>query len=137
MKFTVKDKTTTELTVEYEDGTYAVLPLNKGMDLEQIKLHADSFNHQQVPFDSVDDIPVTVGAEYEVVEPDLDPQVDYKVARRENYPEIGNQLDALYWARQGDDTRSKAIDDVIQLVKDKIPKNSTTYKMSEVDKLLD
>ena len=49
---------------------------------------------------------------------------------------MGKQLDALYWAREGDDTELKAVDATIKLVKEKIPKG-TSYKHSEVEGLLD
>jgi len=136
MKFTVKDKTTSELRVEYEDGTWAVVPLNKGMTLDEIKLHVQSFNNQQIPFDKTDDVPITIGTEYDTVIGDKDPDLTYQEVRRMYYPEIGRQLDALYWARQGDDTKSKTVDKLIKLVKDTIPKNKT-YKKSEAEKIMD
>tara|TARA_R100000278_G_C5451752_1_gene157677 strand:+ start:187 stop:597 length:411 start_codon:yes stop_codon:yes gene_type:complete len=136
MKFTVKEKTTSDLRVEFEDGTWAVLPLNKGMTLDQIKVHVGSYNNTQVPFDKVDDIPLKVGTEYDTEIGDKDPDLTYKEVRRMHYPEIGRQLDALYWARQGDDTKSKAVDTLIKLIKDTIPKNKT-YKTSEAQKIMD
>ena len=136
MKFTVKNKTTLDVTVEYEDGTTAVFPVTKSMDQDAIKAAAKGWNNQQVPYDSVSDVPVEIGTEYETPEIDNDRQVDYRSARRPNYPDMGRQLDALYWERQGDDTQRKLYDVKIKEVKDKIPK-SGTYKKSEVDTLLD
>ena len=58
-------------------------------------------------------------------------KIDYKQARRETYPTIAEQLDALYWARQGDDTKQKAIDDEIKVIKDRYPKDMTPFTLSE------
>lgn len=136
MKFTVKNKTTLDVTVEYEDGTTAVFPVTKSMDQDAIKAAAKGWNNQQVPYDSVDAVPVTVGSEYETPEVDVDRAVDYRAARRPNYPDLGRQLDALYWARQGDNTKSTSMDAEIKLVKDTITKDKT-YKFSEIEKLMD
>ena len=136
MKFTVKNKTTLDVTVEYEDGTTAVFPVTKSMDQDAIKAAAKGWNNQQVPYDSVSDVPVEIGTEYETPEIDNDRQVDYRSARTPNYPDMGRQLDALYWARQGDDTKSTAMDAEIKLVKDTITKDKT-YKYSEIETLMD
>ena len=136
MKFTVKNKTTLDVTVEYEDGTTAVFPVTKSMTLDDIKIAANQWNNTQVPYDNVDAVPVVVDTEYEVIEPETDPTVDFRVARRANYPTLGNQLDALYWERQGDDTNRKIVDAQIKAVKDGISKDST-YKQSEIDALFD
>ena len=42
--------------------------------------------------------------------------------RREAYPTIGEQLDAMYQARNGDDSEIKKIDAIITSVKNKYPK---------------
>jgi len=136
MKFTVKNKTTLDVTVEFEDGTTAVFPVTKSMDQDAIKAAAKGWNNQQVPYDSVSDVPVDIGTEYETPEIDNDRQVDYRSARRPNYPDMGRQLDALYWARQGDDTKSTSMDAEIKLVKDTITKDKT-YKYSEIENLMD
>ena len=57
--------------------------------------------------------------------------VDYKEARRETYPTISEQLDALYWARQGDDTKQKAVDDAIKVIKDRYPKDMKAFTLDE------
>ena len=136
MKFTVKAKTKTDVTVDYDDGTFAIFPINKGNTLDDITNQASLFNNSQVPFDSVDDVPVEIGKEYDTTPDGIDGDADYRVARRAHYPEIGKQLDALYWAREGDDTQSKSIDAQIKLVKETIPK-TWKGKESEIPKLMD
>jgi len=57
--------------------------------------------------------------------------VDYKEARRETYPTISEQLDALHWARQGDDTKQKAVDDAIKVIKARYPKDMKAFTLDE------
>ena len=57
--------------------------------------------------------------------------VDYKEARRETYPTISEQLDALHWARQGDDTQQKAVDDAIKVIKARYPKDMKAFTLDE------
>ena len=134
MKFKVTGKSTRSVSVEFEEGSIATVPLSKGQTKEQIIKQASTF-HNVVPFASVSDVPIEVSDTWlEHVEPD--PEVDYRNARLSHYPRLEKQMDAAYWARQGDDTEQKAVDEAIKLVKEKIPKG-TTYKASEVSGLLD
>jgi len=134
MKFKVTEKSTSSVSVEFEDGSIAIVPLSKGQTKEQIIQQVSTF-HNVGPFASVSDVPIEVSDTWlEHVEPD--PEVDYRTARLSHYPRLEKQMDAAYWARQGDDTEQKAVDDAIKLVKEKIPKG-TTYKTSEVSGLLD
>ena len=48
---------------------------------------------------------------------------NYASMRRSEYPSVGDQLDAAYKARQGDDAEQIALDDLISEVKDKYPKS--------------
>ena len=48
---------------------------------------------------------------------------NYASLRRAEYPSVGNQLDAAYKARQGNDTEQLEIDELIRKVKDKYPKS--------------
>ena len=137
MKFTIKEKTTTSVTLEYEDKSIAVVPVVKGYTKDDIKLQAGRWHSRATAFDSVDDVPVTVGEELET--PDTttnDPNATYKEAREEHYPRVQKQLDAAYWARNGDDTQQKLIDAEIKLVKDTIPK-TWTGKKSDIAALMD
>ena len=123
MKFKVTDKSVNSISVEYEDGTTAVVPIFKGDTKEHIIKLVANYNNDP-SFDSVDDVPVNINDELEHKEDDPIP-LDYKAARKRHYPTVGNQLDALHWAREGDDTNLKAIDTKIKLVKEKIAKGST------------
>lgn len=137
MKFKVTAKTTNTISVEFEDGSTAVVPINKSHTKEDLITMASTFHENnlgiQAGFDTVSDVPIEVSdtwLEYE------EPLSDYRNARAYHYPNHGKQLDAMYWAREGDDTELKAVDATIKLVKEKIPKG-TSYKQSEVEGLLD
>lgn len=135
MKFKVLEKTTNSVTVEFADKSVAIVPINKQLNKNEIINQVSSFNNEPLEeFDSVDDVPVSVGEELEFLVTKTN--LDYKAARTVHYPEIGTQLDALYWEREGDDTHRKAIDALIKLIKEKIPKGKT-YRRSELENLLD
>ena len=51
------------------------------------------------------------------------PEKNYASLRRAEYPTVGDQLDAAYKARQGNDADQAQIDELIRNVKDKYPKS--------------
>ncbi len=136
MKFKVTAKTVSTVSVEFEDGSHAVVPIAKDLSKEDIIAIAHTYhkaNIDEQAFSKVADVPLEVSDTWlEWVEPIQ----DYRAARAYHYPNMGKQLDALYWAREGDDTQLKAVDATIKLVKEKIPKG-TSYKASEIEGLLD
>lgn len=135
MKFKVLEKTKNSVTVEFADKSRAVVPVSKHLDKEKMVSFIDGFhNVKEDGFDSVEAVPVVVGEEYEHLTVTKD--YDYKTARGFHYPDLGDQLDALYWEREGDDTHRKAIDAQIKLIKEKISKGKL-YKPSTVEDLLD
>ena len=136
MKFKITKVAVDSVSVEYDNGSHAEVPIFKGMSLDQIKDSIAGYNNPPNPFDKVGDVPLTEGQEIEYARSEEDDSLTYAQARAANYPSVGSQLDALYWEREGDDTQRKLYDVKIKEVKDKIPK-SGTYKKSEVDTLLD
>lgn len=134
MKFKVTDKSVNSISVEYEDGTKAVVPIFKGQDKDAIIASIGSYSNPD-SFDSINDVPINVNDELETAK-ETPIIYDYRAARERHYPSVGNQLDALHWAREGDDTNLKAIDTRIKLVKDKISKSST-WTEDTLDKALD
>ena len=56
--------------------------------------------------------------------------ISYKVQRQEQYPSVPDQLEALYLARKGDNTKLNQVDAIIDEVKASIPKTTpdTTKK---------
>lgn len=137
MKFTINKVDVDSISVEFDNKTTAVVPVQKGMTQDQLKERIASFNNiPATPFDKVGDIDLKEGTEYEYTIPTGDTELTYQEARAANYPSVGSQLDALYWEREGDDTQRKAYDVKIKEVKEKITKGKT-YKQSEVATLLD
>ena len=64
-------------------------------------------------------------------------EIDYGAARIIAYPTVERQLEALYDARvKKDDTKQKAIDGHIAIVKTKFPVDDTTYSRQDIDKAL-
>lgn len=53
---------------------------------------------------------------------DTDHELEYATMRQAEYPSVGEQLDAAYLARQGDNTKQREIDDRIRRIKEKYPK---------------
>ena len=56
----------------------------------------------------------------------VDPVKDHAAQRLSEYPSIGDQLDAAYKARQGDDSEQVRLDGLIAQVKQKYPKSDET-----------
>ena len=129
MKFKITEVTTGTVKVLYEDDSWAIIPISKSQTKSDIHDLILSYNNKPTPFDKVSDVPVTVTSDYIEAENSEEKEtVTYKEARATHYPSVGNQLDALHWAREGDDTNLKAIDVSIKLVKEKIAKGSTWTK---------
>jgi len=136
MKFKITEVTTGTVKVQYEDDSWALVPISKTqtkIDIHQVIL---DYNNTPNPFENIKDVPVSATSDFIEAEQKPEETVSYKQARVTHYPPVGDQMDALHWAREGDDTNLKAIDTAIKTVKTKIPKG-TTYKPSEVEKLLD
>ena len=53
----------------------------------------------------------------------VDPVKDHAALRLKEYPSVGDQLDAAYKARKGDDAEQIRLDDHISMVKKKYPKS--------------
>lgn len=136
MKFTIKKVNVDSIEVEFADGTIATVPTEKGQTKEEIINWVTGYNNVYEEWESVDDVPVKVGDVLEREAVTVDETVDYKKARQHHYPGLGNQLDALYWEREGDDTYRKAHDVRIKRIKDTITKDKT-YKTTDLDSLLD
>jgi hypothetical protein len=53
----------------------------------------------------------------------VDPVKDHAVQRLKEYPSVGDQLDAAYKSRQGDDAEQIRLDEQISMIKKKYPKS--------------
>jgi len=126
--------TTDTISVEFPDKSIALVPTSKGQSLQDITTTIFQFWDPSEKWGNASDLPIKIGDE---VTPIVEDKVlDYQETRALLYPSLGDQFDAAYWARQGDDTQQKNIDAKIKLVKEKVEKGKT-YKESEVKTLLD
>ena len=137
MKYKITKVAKDGVTVEFADGSWAVVPILAEDRKSDILARIPTFVTKE-SFKTDEDVPVDVGYEADTEddaasEEDIKEQTfTYEEAREGNYPQIGDQLDALHWARQGDDTQLKAIDEAIKAVKAKFPKDDTVYKAEDL-----
>jgi DNA repair exonuclease SbcCD ATPase subunit len=151
VQFTVREITTNFITVDYEDGSWAQVPIRSDFTREQIETIIADFNHSQTTFASVEDVPFTVGEtitakntkqtnEERVKEQEetyKNQSLDYKAIRSQSYPPVGDQLDALYWARNGDTSQLEVIDAKINEVKETYPKDMASMTREEFNAILE
>ena len=134
MNYKITKVAVDSVTVEYSDGASAVVPILQGWTKNDIHNSIIQFQTKQV-FKAVTDVPVKVGDTGDTDKEAVEERVleyGYKQAREAKYPKIGDQLDALYWARKGDDSIQTGIDSAIKAVKDKFPKDDKKYKPSDM-----
>ena len=132
---------TVSMKVENDDGSWALIPSRVGADKEYYLLQIQDFQPRAVEPVALTDHPLKVGDEgtvgegLEKEEPPTaeETKIDYGFARRSAYPQIENQLEALYDSRQGDSTTQTAIDGHIGIVKAKFPKDDKMYTLQELD----
>jgi hypothetical protein len=148
IQYTIREISTSSITVDYDDGSWAVVPINSLMTRQDIEELIGDFQPATNGFSSVDEVPFTVGESGETLtrfdkalkikeenqrleEEEKNRVYTYSDIRREKYPKLGDQLDALYWARQGDDTILQQIDQQIESIKNQYPKDMTPIKLEE------
>lgn len=144
--FTVRAVTPSQLTVDFADGSWANVPIRKGQTKEEILEVIASFNHTLEPFESETDVPFEPGEQGTAFlpqaeattagsnEPELMTYADLRAA---SYPSVGDQLDALYWARQGSTEQLTVIDSEIDSVKTLYPKDMTPITRVQYNQILD
>ena len=132
---------TVEMRVDYDDGTWAVIPSEPG-EAKEYYLKAIK-DYQPKPDNpvAIADHPMKIGDEGVVgegytVETEAPSEWDYGAARMFCYPTIQRQLEALYDTRKGSNTKQEAIDAHIEIVKAKFPVDSTIYTSTQIDAAL-
>lgn len=145
MKYKITAMDTYSMKVEYEDGTWADIPSQLGAEKEYYLRAIQNFQPRAVEPVALSDHPMKVGDEGTVGEglpeewlvKDDEQQIDYGAARVMAYPTLHRQLEALYDVRvKSDDTKQKAIDAHIAIVKAKFPVNDTLYDNKAIDAAL-
>jgi len=151
IQYTIREISTSSITVDYDDGSWAVVPINSLMTKQDIEILIGDFQPATSGFSSIDEVPFTVGESGETStsfekllqtkqeqiqreQERINHRYDYAEIRKRKYPELGDQLDALYWARQGDDTKLQQIDQEIENIKSTFPKDMEP--MTEAELLL-
>ena len=140
INYTITQITPELITVDFEGGARAEIPVQGSWTKEQIKEVIFQYA-PKAAFESTEAVPFTVGETGTVKSPqeiaaDHEAKVGaqligYSELRANAYPSIGDQLDALYWARKGDTTELDAIDAKIQQIKLDYPKNTPLITRAE------
>lgn len=150
IQYTIREISTSSITVDYEDGSWATVPINSLMTRQDIENLIGDFQPSTNGFNSVDEVPFSVGESGETLtyfeklikekqererieEEERNRLYDYSEVRKRKYPELGDQLDALYWARQGDNTSLQQIDQEIENIKIQYPKDMTPMTLEELE----
>lgn len=143
MKFTVREISDTDITVDFPDGTWANVPAPKGPLTKSelcewiLQFNPTQFTWEEMPFDVGETIEFDAPTkEPENPEPDPDPKMDYREMRKTLYPKLHDQMDAAYWARQGNTTQQEEIDAAILEVKNSIPKDTEPMTRAELTEFL-
>ena len=140
MKFKITEVDTLKIKVEYGDGSWALIPTLKDADKAYYAQRIVDFCQTPQEPVPIKDIPYQIGHEGEVGDDigGVDPTaVTYPASelREYCYPAFGQQLDALYKARLGDNTMQTKIDAHIKFVKDNITMDDKQYTFEEMNEI--
>ena len=127
MKYKVTGASTTQLTVEYDDGSWAEIPLNKNFTKENYLEQIYNFSSEARTIVSVASNPMKIGDEGVVGEgfdntPTEEPKYSWKEVRKYGYPDLENQLEAWSDHYAGDSTKLDLVKKHIAMVKELVPK---------------
>ena len=137
MRFTIREYGTNSVTVDYADGSWAIVPLDdsvlniKGALATHIsrwgpKAAASWIGNPVIAAGTEVD---TEAAEYQ--QTGVEQPVTWEDARRNLYPSLEEQADAAYWARNGNTSLQDDIDAKIANVKTIVPKTWETRSRAE------
>ena len=133
MKYKVTGVSTTQLTVEYDDGSWAEIPLNKNFTKENYLEQIYKFSSEARTIISVASNPMKIGDEGVVGEgfdntPTEEPKYSWKEVRKYGYPDLENQLEAWSDHYAGDSTKLDLVKKHIAMVKELVPKEENQDK---------
>ena len=133
MKYKVTGVSTTQLTVEYDDGSWAEIPLNKNFTKENYLEQIYNFSSEARTIVSVASNPMKIGDEGVVGEgfdntPTEEPKYSWKEVRKYGYPDLENQLEAWSDHYAGDSTKLDLVKKHIAMVKELVPKEENQDK---------
>ena len=138
MKFKVTEFKDGKMTVVYGDGSYAHIQARA----DDTKAMIGQLIHEFAPKNMMteDKLPFSLNQEEDlddyqsgtVESPEQTfATIDYREARKRTYPAIGTQLDALFWAREGDASKQQAVDAQIKAIKERYPKDMKPFTQAE------
>jgi len=145
-KYTIKEITTAHITVDFDNGNWAQIPIKKGESKEEIEERIRQYSlPMSKSYDSVSDVPFEVNDTAELldfhereearskasVDATNNISLNYKEQRWSHYPSPTLQLEALYKARQGDNTLINKVDKCIEELKARFPKDAANVKVIE------
>ena len=140
MRFTIREYGTNSVTVDYADGSWAVVPVSEDVlnTKGTIARHIAQWG-PKTPVAWVLDPAIAVGtevdtdaAEYQVPQTNTEKgEVTWVDARRNLYPSLDEQADAAYWARNGSSRLQQNIDAEIARVKELVPKTWATRSRAD------
>lgn len=129
--YTIEEVNLDSIRVRYQDGSYAIVPVEKTNTRQDIEAKIAQFCNYYEPFTDLAEIPFSAG-DTGTITPDDAPTppahtpwpqlLTYQDLRRDSYPSIGDQLDALYWDRNANPEPLEKLDVAIAEVKEKFPK---------------
>ena len=148
--YTIREVAVDHITVDYDDGSWAQIPIVGSANKEQIEEAIAAYAPRNDVYASVEDVPFSVGEQNTIrttserVDAQNQALIDeqnaeiltYKELRQNNYPTLGDQFDALYWSRNGDTSKLTEIDAKIAQVKTDYPKDMETITRGEYDALI-
>ncbi len=145
-KYTIKEITTAHITVDFENGNWAKVPIKKGESKADIEDRLRQFASQtSVAFDNVSDVPFAVNDEATILDQEefatarstlsqenTDKQeLNYKEQRFPHYPSAQLQLEAMHKARKGDNTLINKVDKAIDDLKTRFPKTVSNVTIKD------
>jgi hypothetical protein len=137
MRFTIREYGTNSVTVDFADGSWAIVPLDDSVLNVKGALASHISQWGPKPAASWIGNPViaagtevdTEASEYQTTS--VEQAVTWEDARRNLYPSLEEQADAAYWARNGNTSLQDDIDAKIANVKTVVPKTWETRSRAE------
>ena len=133
LTFQVREVSLTSITVDFTNGSWAIVPIESGMSKESIEARIREFAGLRTGYVNLTEVPIKVGDSGEVAtDQELQAKASeeaaaklytYSELRQRYYPAIGDQLDAAYWARNGKPELLQQIDERITKTKEALPKD--------------
>ena len=139
MKFKITEMDTYSMKVEYDDGTWAMIPSIPEMDKNYYLTQIRNYQPKDTEV-AIKDHPMKIGDEGTVgegvtKEEEAEIKFDYGAVRIHLYPSNEQQWDAAYHTRKGDNTLQTKLDAHIEMVKAKVPVSDKIYTVKELETL--